>query len=91
MALRRPDVWPTQDLALAVAMQDVKGLGARPTPDQLEVLGELWRPWRAIAARLLWHHYLCQRAPRITAAASAGTGENARMKTRARKRPREHL
>ena len=64
MALRRPDVWPKQDLAIAVAMQAVKRLGARPTPDQVERLGEPWRPWRAIAARLLWHYYLSQRASR---------------------------
>ncbi len=66
MALRRPDVWPKHDLALAVAMQDVKRLTVRPTPDQMERLGEPWRPWRAIAARLLWHYYLSHRAHRLT-------------------------
>ncbi len=58
MALRRPDIWPTGDLALATAMQRVKGLRARPTPERLEQLGQTWRPWRAVAARLLWHYYL---------------------------------
>lgn len=64
MALRRPDAWPIGDLGLAVAAQEVKGLAVRPTPSQLEVLGETWRPWRAAAARLLWHHYLSVRARR---------------------------
>jgi DNA-3-methyladenine glycosylase II len=58
MALRRPDVWPSGDLALAVAVQKVHRLPARPTPDELEEVGAAWRPWRAIAARVLWHYYL---------------------------------
>ncbi|MCB1053934.1 MAG: DNA-3-methyladenine glycosylase 2 family protein [Acidobacteria bacterium] len=58
MALRRPDAWPVGDLALQVAAQKVKGLGARPSAAELETLGEPWRPWRAVAARVLWHHYL---------------------------------
>ena len=62
MALRRPDVWPKGDLALAVAAQDVKRLASRPTPDELDDLAAPWHPWRAVAARLLWHHYLSSRA-----------------------------
>lgn len=58
MALRRPDIWPVGDLALAVAAQRVKGLAARPGPEALTALGEPWRPWRAVAARILWHYYL---------------------------------
>lgn len=58
MVLRRPDVWPKGDLALAVAMQQVKRLGSRPGPDELEELSIAWKPWRAVAARILWHHYL---------------------------------
>ncbi len=61
MVLGRPDAWPVHDLALAVAAQAVKGLPARPTPDELAALAEPWRPWRAVAARLLWHYYLAQR------------------------------
>jgi DNA-3-methyladenine glycosylase II len=61
MALRRPDVWPHGDLALAAALQQVKNLGARPTYDALTDYARRWMPWRAVAARLLWHHYLSQR------------------------------
>lgn len=61
MALRRPDVWPHGDLALAVAVQQVKHLAARPTYDALTEMSEAWRPWRAVAARIFWHHYLSQR------------------------------
>ncbi|MCW5842069.1 MAG: DNA-3-methyladenine glycosylase 2 family protein [Caldilinea sp.] len=58
MVLRRPDAWPAGDLALATAAQQVKGLAARPSPAELVELAEAWRPWRAAAARILWHHYL---------------------------------
>jgi DNA-3-methyladenine glycosylase II len=57
-ALGRPDAWPSGDLALAVAAAEVKRLPARPSPLDLDRMAELWRPWRAVAARLLWHAYL---------------------------------
>ena len=60
-ALRRPDIWPTGDLALATAVQEVKRLRKRPSPEKLESLSMPWRPWRAVAARLFWHAYLCKR------------------------------
>src|SRR3989449_5358708 len=56
-ALRRPDIWPTGDLALATAVQEVKRLRKRPSPEKLEKMSAPWRPWRAVAARLFWHHY----------------------------------
>ncbi len=58
MALGRPDVWPSGDLALAVAAQRALRLPALPKPDALEAIAAAWRPWRAVAARLLWHYYL---------------------------------
>jgi DNA-3-methyladenine glycosylase II len=58
MALLRPDVWPAGDLALLNAAQKVKGLAARPSAEEFEAMGEAWRPWRSVAARLLWWHYL---------------------------------
>jgi len=60
-ALRRPDIWPTGDLALATAVKEVKQLRKRPSPEKLEALSVPWRPWRAVAARLFWHAYLCKR------------------------------
>ncbi len=61
MALRRPDVWPRGDLALARAAQHVKRLRRLPDDDALSGMAERWAPWRAAAARILWHAYLCQR------------------------------
>jgi len=60
-ALRRPDIWPTGDLALATAVQEVKRLRKRPSPEKLEALSAPWRPWRAVAARLFWYAYLSKR------------------------------
>jgi DNA-3-methyladenine glycosylase II len=57
-ALLRPDAWPAGDLALQLAAQTVKRLPARPTAAELDALAEPWRPWRAVAARLLWLQYL---------------------------------
>jgi DNA-3-methyladenine glycosylase II len=57
-ALLRPDVWPAGDLALAIAVRRVKNLEMVPGPAALAELGEVYRPWRAVAARLFWHHYL---------------------------------
>jgi DNA-3-methyladenine glycosylase II len=62
MAMRRADIWPAGDLALAVAMKDLKGLANRPGPDELERLAEKWRPHRAVAARMLWQYYLGKKA-----------------------------
>jgi DNA-3-methyladenine glycosylase II len=58
MALGRPDIWPVGDLALQVAYQKIKGLTERPLGPTFEAIGELWKPWRSVAARMLWHYYL---------------------------------
>jgi DNA-3-methyladenine glycosylase II len=68
--LRRPDAWPSGDLALQLAAREVKRLAARPTPSELDALAEHWRPWRSVAARILWSHYL-NRARRAALDASA--------------------
>ena len=61
MALGRPDIWPDGDLALEVAIQQIKGWPERPTSEELRVMSIKWQPWRAVADRLLWHFYLCER------------------------------
>jgi DNA-3-methyladenine glycosylase II len=58
MALGRPDVWPDGDLALAAAMRRAKGLDVLPDAVAQRRFADAWRPWRAVAARLLWHAYL---------------------------------
>lgn len=53
----RPDVFPAGDLALQAAAQSLFGLAARPAAADLRALAKPWHPSRALAARLLWHHW----------------------------------
>jgi len=64
LALQRPDAFASTDLALLISVQRLKKLKARPTPLQFETMAEKWRPYRAGAARLLWHAYLSEQAAR---------------------------
>jgi DNA-3-methyladenine glycosylase II len=61
-ALGRADVWPAGDVALQSAAQFLFVLRKRPDMRRMERLAEPWRPWRAVAARLLWTHYRRVRA-----------------------------
>ena len=56
-ALQRPDVFPAGDIAVAGAAAHLLDLPDRPGPAALRLLAETWRPYRALAARLLWHHW----------------------------------
>ncbi|HKF85886.1 MAG TPA: hypothetical protein VKB30_08875 [Candidatus Limnocylindrales bacterium] len=64
MVLCRPDAWPIHDIALAQAYAELQASTVRPRPDEMTALAAGWRPWRAVAARILWHHYLSVREER---------------------------
>ena len=64
LVLRRPDAFAPGDLALLTAVQELKKMERRPTPVEFTAMAEAWRPYRAGAARLLWHSYLSERAAR---------------------------
>jgi DNA-3-methyladenine glycosylase II len=55
--LGHADAWPAGDLALQEAARLAFALKARPTTKEMAPLGDRWRPWRSIAARLLWSYY----------------------------------
>jgi len=55
--LGRADIWPAGDIALQEAARVIKGLNQRPDPSTLDVIAEPWRPWRSVAAHLLWRYY----------------------------------
>lgn len=61
MALGRPDVWPPGDLALHKVLAGALGMPRPPSSDEATHLAERWAPWRAVAARILWHGYLAER------------------------------
>jgi DNA-3-methyladenine glycosylase II len=56
-ALGRADAFACGDLALQESAKILLGLEKRPTAKALETLAEKWRPWRSVAARLLWSYY----------------------------------
>ncbi len=68
MALRRPDIWPSGDIALTNTVRKVKELDQYPTPSTLSTIAEAWRPFRSVAARMLWHHYLSDKTYGISTA-----------------------
>ena len=84
-ALEREDVFPAGDLALAAAAAHLKGLPGRPPPAALRGLAEPWRPWRALAARLLWHHW--RHVTGRPASTSAPLGEGRRGASRTQDEP----
>ncbi len=55
--LGHPDAWPAGDLALQEAARLAFALPARPTIKDTARLADAWRPWRGVAARLLWAYY----------------------------------
>jgi DNA-3-methyladenine glycosylase II len=58
MALRRPDAWPSGDLAVKKAIEDIKDMSETPSTEKADDIAQQWKPWRAVATRILWHHYL---------------------------------
>lgn len=60
--LGRADVFAAGDLALQVAAQLAMDLDARPSAHDLTAIAERWRPWRTVAAGLLWHYYAATKA-----------------------------
>ncbi len=61
MALLRADVMPKGDLALHVAWKKLKRLEHAPHADEFQQIATRWKPFRAVAARLLWHFYLSEK------------------------------
>jgi DNA-3-methyladenine glycosylase II len=55
--LGHADAWPAGDLALQEAARIALGLRRRPDVKQMAKLAEPWRPWRGVAAHLLWAYY----------------------------------
>jgi DNA-3-methyladenine glycosylase II len=64
MAMLRPDVMPRGDIALHAAHQKLTNAEKRPGSDEFIVMAEKWKPYRSVAARLLWHYYLSEKVRR---------------------------
>jgi len=60
--LRHTDIFPIGDLAARNAVIAVKGLEKNSSKEEILELAKIWKPYRTIAAMILWHHYLKSRA-----------------------------
>ena len=58
MALKRTDVWPQGDLALVKAITKLKNISPGKNGKDILKISDNWKPWRSVAARILWHYYL---------------------------------
>lgn len=56
-ALGRQDIWPVGDIAVRAAAGHLMGLSDRPDAATVMDMGEAWRPYRSVAAVMLWHYY----------------------------------
>ncbi|RDI51269.1 DNA-3-methyladenine glycosylase family protein [Microvirga subterranea] len=55
--LGHPDAFPGGDLAVQEAARLAYGLERRPSAKELTAMAESWRPWRGVAAKVLWAYY----------------------------------
>ncbi len=60
--LGHPDAFPAGDLALQEAARLAEGLDARPSAAALAARAQAWRPWRGVAAKVLWAYYRVAKA-----------------------------
>ncbi len=52
--LRRPDVWPVDDLGVRKALQKLDGWTDLPSAKEVVLRGDVWRPYRSVASWYLW-------------------------------------
>jgi DNA-3-methyladenine glycosylase II len=55
--LGHADAFPAGDLAVQESARIAFGLRKRPDAKALTKIAEVWRPWRGVAAHLLWAYY----------------------------------
>ncbi len=65
MAMQRTDLFPLGDIALVNSMKSIKQLPMETGAAALLMLAEKWRPYRTVAAFLLWHAYIKKRGIKL--------------------------
>ena len=58
MVLHRTDLFPAGDIALINSAKHVKRLPVKTSKEEIWQIAEQWRPYRTVAAFLLWHAYI---------------------------------
>jgi DNA-3-methyladenine glycosylase II len=64
-ALQRADLFPLGDIALVNSLKEIKKLPAQTSREDMLAIAESWRPYRTIAAMILWHAYICKRGIKL--------------------------
>ena len=64
-ALQRINVFPTGDLAMMKALKEVKKMPAHTSKEEIIEIAEGWKPYRSMAAMILWHYYIKSRKIRM--------------------------
>ena len=64
-ALQRTDLFPLGDIALVNSLKEVKQLHPKITKEKMLAIAEPWRPYRTIAAMILWHAYIQKRGIKL--------------------------
>ena len=64
-ALQRINVFPTGDLAMMKALKEVKKMPAHTSKEEIIEIAEGWKPYRSLAAMILWHYYIQKRGIRL--------------------------
>ena len=60
-ALQRTDLFPLGDIALVNSLKEIKQLHPHISKEEMLKIAEPWRPYRTIAAMILWHSYIKKR------------------------------
>jgi DNA-3-methyladenine glycosylase II len=61
MALQRADLFPAGDIGLVISIKEQKKLLENPSRQEILLMAEKWKPYRTLAAYILWHGYLSKR------------------------------
>ncbi len=64
-ALQRTDLFPLGDIALVNSVKETKQLHKHTTKEELLAIAEPWRPYRTVAAMILWHAYIQKRGIKL--------------------------
>jgi DNA-3-methyladenine glycosylase II len=64
-ALQRTDLFPLGDIALVNSLKEVKQLPKNISKEKMLEIADSWRPYRTIAAMILWHSYICRRGMKL--------------------------
>ncbi len=79
-SLGRADIWPVADVGLQAAIHRALNLRKRPNEKQMEKISKDWRPYRTVAARMLWIHEDGIRREKREAEAKAKTARAMKQK-----------